>query len=165
MPTVPFQQMLPDPTLISFTWIRWVIRVIFQKTPNPTQPDLSPTQPSHNPLNQVNPSTQANAPGSPQDTPLQNIKGTIYSAHNPPSVKDNVPVIRRPAPNYTPEELERFSNYTADWHKGMIGRLKLWMWWEVMERRDTCTIVGKKRLIALLTHNQGQESPLPHHAL
>ena len=60
--------------------------------PNTTQPSLTPTQPGtaitqpsqpgqpyNNQPNQVNPNTQPNAPSSPQHTPLQNIKGTIYS--------------------------------------------------------------------------------------
>jgi hypothetical protein len=56
-----------------------------QNQAHPTQPGTAITQPSqpgqpyNNKPNQVNPNTQPNAPGSTQNTPLQNIKGTIYS--------------------------------------------------------------------------------------
>ena len=43
-----------------------------------TQPVTNPTQPIQTAANQANPNTQANAPGSPQDTPLQNNTGTVY---------------------------------------------------------------------------------------
>jgi hypothetical protein len=94
-----------------------------QNPAHPTQPGTAITQPSqpgqpyNNQPNQVNPNPQPNAPSSPQHTPLQNNTRTVYSANNPPSVTDNIVVTRRPVPNYTPEELERFRNYTADWHK------------------------------------------------
>ncbi len=89
--------------------------------PNTTQPSLTPTQPGtaitqpvQTAANQVNPSTQPHAPGSPQHTPLQNIKGTIYSAHNPPSVRDNTP----PPARRMATKLEDLAGYRTrgDWH-------------------------------------------------
>ena len=82
-----------------------------------TQPVTNPTQPPHNPLNQANPNSPSNAPGSPQHTPLQNIKGTIYSTQDIPSIHDATSIPRRPLPDYTPQQLEVFRNNTSDWHR------------------------------------------------
>ena len=82
-----------------------------------TQPVTNPTQPPHNPLNQANSSSPPNAPGSPQHTPLQNIKGTIYSVQDIPSIHDATSIPRRPLPVYTPQQLEVFRNNTSDWHR------------------------------------------------
>ena len=61
-----------------------------QNQAHPTQPGTAITQPSqpgqpyNNQPNQVNPNTQPNAPGSTQNTPLQNNTRTVQSSQQQP---------------------------------------------------------------------------------